>query len=141
MKGLVEVTHLTQMVDFPTWSRTINGVIKESTIDHIYISNPYQITNIDHNSIIYTDHELITFKINQEKNSPSVTWKRGWRKYSKDQLCQKLTQLHRNFTSDSVQAYWNELENQLVNVADELVPMVKYTNTNPSSDQTELILE
>ena len=83
MDSKLTTHHLTQMVDFPTWSRTINGVIKESTIDHIYISNPYQITNIDHNSIIYTDHELITFKINQEKNSPSVTWKRDWRKYSK----------------------------------------------------------
>ena len=41
MKGLVEVTHLTQMVDFPTWSRTINGVIKESMIDHIYIKKKF----------------------------------------------------------------------------------------------------
>ena len=44
--------NLIQLVRFPTWSRTINGVVKESMIDHIYISNPYQITNIDHNSII-----------------------------------------------------------------------------------------
>ena len=51
--------HLAQLVDFPTWSRTLNGVIKESKIDYMYVSNPYQISNLDHTSIIFTDHEII----------------------------------------------------------------------------------
>ena len=33
-----------------------------------------------------------------------------------------------DFKSDSVQAYWNELENQLVNIIDELAPLVEFTN-------------
>ena len=33
-----------------------------------------------------------------------------------------------DFKSDSVQAYWNELENQLVNIIDELAPRVEFTN-------------
>ena len=33
-----------------------------------------------------------------------------------------------DFKSDSVQAYWNELENQLVNIIDELAPLVEFIN-------------
>jgi endonuclease/exonuclease/phosphatase family metal-dependent hydrolase len=31
---------LMQLVDFPTWSRTVNGVLKESILDHIYTQDP-----------------------------------------------------------------------------------------------------
>ena len=41
MDSKLTTHHLTQMVDFPTWSRTINGVIKESMIDHIYIKKKF----------------------------------------------------------------------------------------------------
>ena len=33
-----------------------------------------------------------------------------------------------DFMSDSVQAYWDQLENQLVTIVDELVPLVTQTN-------------
>ena len=40
----------------------------------------------------------------------------------KDSLLSKLQALEWNFESDSVQDYWNELEIQLVGVADEVAP-------------------
>ena len=33
------LNNLVQMVDFVTWTRSINGVRKESTLDHIYTDN------------------------------------------------------------------------------------------------------
>ena len=32
--------NLSQLVDFCTWSRTINGIKKESILDHVYVNNP-----------------------------------------------------------------------------------------------------
>ena len=32
--------NLVQIIEFPTWSRVINNVLNESTIDHVYIKDP-----------------------------------------------------------------------------------------------------
>ena len=32
--------NLIQMVEFKTWSRVVNNVLRESIIDHIYVSDP-----------------------------------------------------------------------------------------------------
>ena len=37
--------NLSQLVDFCTWSRTINGIKKESILDHVYVNNPAVINN------------------------------------------------------------------------------------------------
>ena len=77
---------------------------------------------------MFTDHSLITFEIKREKNPAGISWKRDWRLYDKESLCRKLFLLNWNFTSDSVQAYWNELENQLIGVIDDLAPLVMFSN-------------
>ena len=38
--------NLSQIVNFDTWSRVINGTIKSSLLDHIYVKNPAAVTNI-----------------------------------------------------------------------------------------------
>jgi hypothetical protein len=34
------------MVEFPTWSKSVSGITKESTLDQIYTDNPTGIKNI-----------------------------------------------------------------------------------------------
>ena len=53
---------------------------------------------------------------------------RDWGTYSKEGLIEKLATLDLDFKSDLVQAYWNEVENQLVGVIDELIPYAEYTS-------------
>ena len=54
--------------------------------------------------------------------------RRDWRLYDRESLCGRLSLLNWNFTSTSVQAYWDELENQLVSVIDDLAPVVMFSN-------------
>jgi exonuclease III len=35
-----------QIVDFPTWSRSVNGILRESVIDHIYVPDPSAISEL-----------------------------------------------------------------------------------------------
>ena len=38
----INETNLVQLVNFETWTRTINGVRKESTLDHVYEPKSYE---------------------------------------------------------------------------------------------------
>ena len=76
---------------------------------------------------------MITFEIKHEKNPAGISWRRDWRLYDRESLCGKLSLLNWNFTSDSVQAYWDELENQLVGVIDDLAPVVMFSNKEVKS--------
>ena len=76
---------------------------------------------------------LIMFQITSLKSDPEVTIRRDWRNYTKkkldpEKLCQLLALKEWNFTSDTVQDYWDQLENQLVNVVDRLAPLVTHRN-------------
>ena len=66
----------------------------------------------------YTDHSLITININHNKCEAEQVCRRDWRNYSKNSICSRLAILDWNFESDSVQAYWSELENQLIALID-----------------------
>ena len=35
---MATVNNLTQIINFPTWSRVVNGVKKESILDHVYVN-------------------------------------------------------------------------------------------------------
>ena len=63
------------------------------------------------------------FTINQEKEKQEQTFKRDWRGYIAEELRQELLLQDWEFQSDSVQGYWNQLENQLVVVVDSIAPM------------------
>ena len=71
---------------------------------------------------------LISFNINQETINEQTIWRRDWRKYSKETLLSKLGLLNWSFELDSVQDYWNELENQLIGVVDSVEPLTKSRN-------------
>ena len=52
---------LNQIVNKASWTRTINGVVKESIIDHIYLKNPLKISDLCFSWQAYTDHSLINY--------------------------------------------------------------------------------
>ena len=56
---------------------------------------------------------------------------RSWGpRIKKQNFTTKLVRLRTSkFKSDSVQPYWDELENQLVAIVDELVPLVQHKNS------------
>ena len=119
---------LIQMVNMPTWSRVINGVIRESVIDHIYISDPSIASNIGSTKPIFGDHSLILCDVNLNKNKESISIKRSWLKYTKAALCTMLEEEEWNEVSDTVQGTWNIIENKIVRIVDKLVPEVKFVN-------------
>ena len=47
---------LNQMVSKPTWAQTINGIFKDSILDHIYLSNPLSIGEVIYSWQSFTDH-------------------------------------------------------------------------------------
>ena len=55
---------LIQLINFETWSRFVNGVKRSSIIDHLYTTNPFDISNLTQISTDIGDHYLITFTIN-----------------------------------------------------------------------------
>ena len=98
--------------------RTVNGSLKASILDHIYTTNPLKIKikQLNHDWPVFTDHALIYFEIGSNKSEPDETLRRDWRIYNKDSLCRALAGQDWDFKSDSVQSYWDKLENQLINI-------------------------
>ena len=124
----LEAFEANQVVNFVTWTLTVDGNVRESILDHVYTTNPLSILNLNHNWLAFTDHGLIMFQISSKKSEPEHSIRRDWCNYSKEKLGQALARHDWDFTSDSVQAYWGQLENQLVTIVDELVPLVTQTN-------------
>ena len=49
---ILSENNLHQIAEFPTWSRIINYVLKESTLDHVYLSDPTVCTDIRINLVL-----------------------------------------------------------------------------------------
>ena len=120
--------NLIQMVKFPTWQRVINNNKKNSTLDHLYVKNPTKIKNLCFQKPIIGDHCLITFEIDCNKEQSIPEYKRCWRNYSKDKLCNELSRVEFRMDSDDPQSLWNSFENELLTIVDELVPYVPFSN-------------
>ena len=99
--------------------------MKKSVLDHIYIANPLLVTDLKSSWPIFTDHALVQFTISSSKSEPKKELKRDWRHYTKEKLEHTLVQHEWAFKSDSVQAHWNELENQIFRVSNQ-----QYARTN-----------
>ena len=85
---------LVQIIDFTTQSRIINGVLKQSLLDHVYVSNFAMIENVDFETPTFGDHLLIKIKIVQKMKEYKVKSivKRSWSKYSVARLCHELNE-------------------------------------------------
>ena len=75
--------NLSQIVDFCTWSRTINGIRKESLLDHVYVNNPAVINTVTFETPLFGDHVLILVNLNMSHIASNlVLQKRNWPCYS-----------------------------------------------------------
>ena len=112
-----------QVVNFPTWSRTINNEHHESIIDHIYVKDPTQICNISECSPPFGDHKLIKFSISSINKGKKPIFKRNWKSYNKESLITELSKINWVIENDDVQSYWNSFESKLIEIVDSLAPM------------------
>ena len=75
--------HLSQIVEFCTWSRTINGIKKESLLDHVYVNNFAAVNSVSFETPFFGDHVLIIVNLNISPiASNTVNRKRCWQSYS-----------------------------------------------------------
>ena len=119
---------LTQIVNFPTWCRNINGIDKESILDHIYLRDTTRLNSLNNITPEIGDHKLIIIDISTMEVKPKVTTKRTWREYSQELLLNRLSVCEFDYSITNVQQFWNNLENKIINVVDEVAPMVEFTN-------------
>ena len=52
-----------QIIDFSTWSRVINGVRKESLLDHVYVNCLVLIKDVQQVEPVFGDHVLATVEL------------------------------------------------------------------------------
>ena len=128
MSPIIDQNNLMQIVTFPTWQRVVNNNLRFSTLDHIYIKDPTQITNLNSINPIIGDHHMIMFTLNEIPNPPKETIKRNWKYYSKEKLLQKLALTTFDTSSDDVQSLWNHFEMTLNPIIDDLVPYETFVN-------------
>ena len=117
-----------QMIDFVTWSRVVNNVLKSSVLDHLYVRDATIINDIRSCKPCFGDHLLVMFSVGTTAQTPKRSLKRDWRKYSKLALCQGLEGVDWDVGVDTVQEYWNIFENKLINVVDRLIPITEFEN-------------
>ena len=121
---------LQQLVNFETWSRFVNGEKRLSVIDHIYTDHPELHSNITSTLTDIGDHKLISCEILASKTPKKVVMKRDWRNYSKDKLILKLQCCSFSTNINCVQESWNRFENVLINVVDDIVPLVPFVDNS-----------
>ena len=131
---------LTQIVNFPTWHRNINGIDKESTLDHIYIEDTTKIESLTNVTPEIGDHKLIILELSESAIIPKKVLKRNWKNYSTEVLRQELSRSVFDYNITNVQQFWNNLENGIVGVVDAVAPVTEFTNnyTTRSGPQTVL---
>ena len=112
--------NLVQLVEECMWSRIINGVLKESLLDHIYVNNPENELTLSYSVPTFGDHKIITveFNINSPRNENPI-FKRDWSKYESrlinDKMHHELSSLNTIYAETlSVNEYWNLFENILI---------------------------
>ena len=127
---LLNDLNLVQLVNFPTWSRMVNNNLRESILDHIYVSNPLTVRDLKNSKPTFGDHLLVSFLYNCKCHSPVEIVKRSWVNYDKNKLADSLSKIDWNITDDTVQGFWNQFENKLLGVVDGLAPLQVLRNGN-----------
>ena len=71
-----------QFVKETTWSRVINGVKKESLIDHVYVNNAASVLNATNSTQLFGDHSLVVVElILKSQNEGKNLIVRNWSNY------------------------------------------------------------
>ena len=115
--------NLVQLIDFKTWTRTINGVKKESTLDHIYTDDATLVNEVNFKIPTFGDHFLIIAQLNFNLVNNLVSHcKRNWSNYCPTKLLNNI--FLKPIQLCDVQSQWNSLENSLITAIDAVAPLV-----------------
>ena len=123
MRATFQPINLIQLVNFPTWSRTINNSVCSSTIDHVYVKDPTRIKALYPITPPFGDHVLILAETISKHKIKSAVYKRNWRNYSPENLNALLREVDWEINFDSVQSYWNSFECKLIEIVDKIAPL------------------
>ena len=63
LTDFVNQNNLSQLVNFPTWSRTINGIKKESLLDHVYANDTSFVSCVYFKVPTFGDHVLVIVEL------------------------------------------------------------------------------
>jgi hypothetical protein len=126
---------LIQLVEFDTWSRTVENTKRSSLLDHIYTDDPTRIKSIYPITPIFGDHLMVVSSVIGSKGNLVNILRRDWRKYSPNLLCEMLRKEDWNIGVSDVQGYWNCFENKLINIVDQIVPLRTFTNNHAKNSK------
>ena len=126
MNESIDPFNLIQLVDFPTWERVCRGILKQSTLDHIYVKDFSIVSCIKAVKQIFGDHSLIMFSINTGSQKPKQEIRRNWQNYSKEKLLLGLSLVDFGDWFVDVQSCWNVFENNVIEIVDKLCPLVPF---------------
>ena len=79
-------------------------------------------------SVISYPRTYINIRLRHEKLLSTNNWRRDWRLYNAEKFNALLGEKNWDFTSDLVQACWNEFEYQLISTIDGLAPLTEAIN-------------
>jgi hypothetical protein len=128
LNDIIEQFNLIQLVDFPTWSRTINNIYKQSTLDHVYITNSSNVLDCYSFPPPFGDHKPVITEINFNSKQTTNEIRRDWRFYSSIKCEALFADVDFNIDCVDVQAYWNCFENLVINRVDKIAPLVLFNN-------------
>ena len=130
-------THLEliQLVRFPTWSRTINNAVCQSTLDHVYTKDPTIVKSIYPINAPFGDHVVVIMELNLKQTKKDNVYHRNWSNYTPVKLNALLKKQNWNINFDGVQAYWNIFESQLIEIIDFLAPLELVSEKQQSTIQ------
>ena len=131
--------NLVQLIDFPTWSRCVDAVMRESILDHFYVQHTRYVKNIACVKPIFGDHLCVMVSTAGRDLNTVITQRRDWRKYNKDVLINTLRTVDWTIEDDTVQEYWNTFENKLIQVVDQLIPIRDFVNNSVKLDVPRFI--
>ena len=120
--------NLYQLVDFPTWSRRINNLLKQSTLDHVYVSNYASVLDCNSFHPPFGDHIPVVVEINHSKPVIKTSTRRDWHFYTALNCSTVFESVNFDIDCNDVQEYWNNLENIIINEVDKLVPLTEFKN-------------
>ena len=120
--------NLIQLVDFPTWSRNVNNSLKQSTLDHIYVNVINLVVNCYSFHPPFGDHLPVVVEISCSKPLIKKSIRRNWCNYSAFGCVSRFGTVDFAIDSFTVQEYWNKLENLIINLVDQIVPLTEFNN-------------
>ena len=135
--------NLHQLVKQCTWSRVINGNLKESLLDHIYVNKLENVLKITYSVPTFGDYKFISIELDLTPPSNDTSLlKHDWSKYDpnliNDKMAHDLLYLN-NMNADvlTVNVYWNVLETVLIKTNDCVAPLVE-VKMSPKTQRNDL---